>query len=161
MRRTAAVEVRAEHFDPDRGCLRVPNPKGGEKRAFDLPLSGPLLDLVRHRIEENAKLTDGTPWLFPASGDAGHVAEVKQDELGRLTGHALRHLYASLAMEAGVPIAELKFLLNHSVSSGGVTMGYLHPSMDHLRGWQSKASDRVLAATGLTWAAGQWPPLST
>jgi hypothetical protein len=40
-----------------------------------------------------------------------------------------------IALEAGVPIAELKFLLNHAVSSGGVTMGYLHPSLHHLRGW--------------------------
>jgi hypothetical protein len=48
----------------------------------------------------------------------------------------LRHICATLALEAGVPIAELKFLLNHAVSSGGVTMGYLHPSLEHLAEWQ-------------------------
>jgi hypothetical protein len=53
MRRTASVEARIEHLDVERGCLRVPNPKGGESRAFDLPLSGTLIDLVRRRIEEN------------------------------------------------------------------------------------------------------------
>jgi hypothetical protein len=44
---------------------------------------------------------------------------------------------------------ELKFLLNHAVSSGGVTMGYLHPSLEHLRGWQERATARILAAIGL------------
>jgi hypothetical protein len=133
-------------------------PEGRGRRAFDVPLSGPLLDLVRHRLEENRAVAPRSPWLFPSGGAAGHVAEVKQDELGRLLGHALRHLYASLAMEAGVPIAELKFLLNHSVSSGGMTMGYLHPSLDYLRGWQEKTSERVLAAVGLAWEPGRWPP---
>jgi hypothetical protein len=33
MRRTASVEPRIEHFDEERGCLRVPNPKGGESRG--------------------------------------------------------------------------------------------------------------------------------
>jgi len=149
MRRTATIEARIEHFDEERGCLRVPNPKGGERRAFDLPLSGALIDLVRRRVAENRMLYPGSPWLFPSHSGSGHVAEVRDDALGEFVGHALRHLYATLALEAGVPIAELKFLLNHAVSSGGVTMGYLHPSLDHLRGWQEKATARILSAVGL------------
>lgn len=31
MRRTAACEARVEHLDLERGCLRVPNPKGGRR----------------------------------------------------------------------------------------------------------------------------------
>ena len=57
---------------------------------------------------------------------------------------------SSTNLEAGVPIAELKFLLNHAVSSGGVTMGYLHPSLDHLRAWQEKATARILSAIDVT-----------
>jgi integrase len=150
MRRTASVEARIEHFDEERGCLRVPNPKGGESRAFDLPLSGALIDLVRRRIAENRTLDPDSPWLFPSASASGHIAEVRIDALGELVGHALRHLYATFALEAGVPIAELKFLLNHAVSSGGVTIGYLHPSLDHLRGWQEKATARILEAIGVT-----------
>jgi hypothetical protein len=66
----------------------------------------------------------------------------------------LRHLYATLALEAGVPIAELKFLLNHAVSGGGVTMGYLHPSLDHLQGWQEKVTARILWAASFGMGAG-------
>jgi hypothetical protein len=63
-------------------------------------------------------------------------------------------VYATLALEAGVPIAELKFLLDHAVSSGGVTMGYLHPSLEHLRGWQEKATTRVLSTIGISSGPG-------
>lgn len=38
-------------------------------------------------------------------------------------------------------------------------MGYLNPTLDHLRGYQEKASAYVLEALGLDWAQGQWPPL--
>lgn len=37
MRRGAASEARIEHLDLENGFLHVPNPKGGPKRAFDLP----------------------------------------------------------------------------------------------------------------------------
>ncbi len=160
MRRSASAEARIEHFDETRGCLLVPRPKGGAARAFDLPLSRPLLDLVRHRIEGNRALYLRSNWLFPSDSGSGHLAEVQQEELGGLVGHALRHLYATLALEAGVTIAELKFLLNHSASSGGVTMGYLHPSLEHRRRWQEKASFKILAATGLAWTERRWPPVN-
>ncbi len=136
----------------------MPKPKGGESRAFDLPLSGALIDLVRRRIEENRIIDPDSPWLFPSDSASGHVAEVRVDALGDLVGHALRHLYATLALEAGVPIAELKFLLNHAVSSGGVTMGYLHPSLEHLRGWQEKATARIMRAIGHAGISNEWPP---
>lgn len=158
MRRTAAVEARIEHLDLGRCCLRVPNPKGGAARAFDLPLSAPLLDLCRHRAQTNHVLYRGSPWLFPADSRTGRVAEVKEPSL-EFTGHALRHLYASLALEAGVPFAELKMLLNHSHHGLGVTGTYLRPSLDHLRGWQEKASARILEAIGVSWHVGTWPPV--
>lgn len=156
MRRTSACESRVADLDPDSQRLHVPKPKGGASRAFDLPLSGPLADLCGHRAQENPKLHRKAPWLFPADSVSGHVAEVAQHELGELTGHALRHTYATLALQAGVPIAELKFLLNHA--AGNVTMGYLNPSIDHLRIHQERASTYVLGALGLVHEAGTWPP---
>lgn len=156
MRRTSVCEARASELDLGARRLHVPKPKGGAARAFDLPLSGPLADLLGHRLAENPKLHRKSPWLFPADSKSGHVAEVAQHELDGLTGHALRHTYATLALQAGVPIAELKFLLNHA--AGNVTMGYLNPTLDHLRGYQDKASAYVLDALGLEWAEGAWPP---
>lgn len=154
MRRTAACEARLEHFSDD--FLHVPNPKGGEDRAFDLPLSGPLKDLIGHRVAEAPRIDRRTKWVFPSDSKSGHVAEVAQHELNGLTGHALRHLYASLAVQAGVPLLELKYLLNHAASN--VTMGYIHVGIDHLRPYQEKASSYILSALGLDWTEGTWPP---
>jgi integrase len=156
MRRTAGVTARREHVAASGEALHVPRPKGGAARKFDLPLSRALEDLVAFRMEENELIFRRSPWLFPSNSKSGHVSEVQQAELGDLTGHALRHTYATLAIEAGVPLAELKFLLNHAADS--VTMGYLHPSMEHLRGLQEKASRYILAKLGLWHEYGMWPP---
>lgn len=156
MRRTSACEARISDLNLDGLFLHVPKPKGGAARAFNLPLSGPLADLLGHRLHEAPRLQRKTPWLFPAESKSGHVSEVAQHELDGLTGHALRHTYATLALQAGAPIAELKFLLNHAADN--VTMGYLNPSIDHLRGYQKHASTYILNAIGLEWNASQWPP---
>lgn len=158
MRRTAACTARAEHVDLVARVLRVPLPKGGAERAFDLPLSAPLVDLLRHRLAENEILKRGTPWLFPSPSKSGHATETREAKLGGLHGHALRHAFAKLAREAGVPIAELKLLLNHRLPGGDVTFGYLELGRDHLREFQERASANILAAVRLKWTAGSWPP---
>ena len=154
MRRTASFEARRDDRNGD--VLHVPKPKGGAARAFDLPLSKALQDLLDHREAEANKIKRRTPWLFPSDSKTGHVQEVQQEELGGLTGHALRHCYGTLAVQAGVPLLELKYLLNHA--SGDVTMGYLNPSSDHLREYQEKATAYVLEQIGLTHEPGTWPP---
>ncbi|HEL4163764.1 TPA: tyrosine-type recombinase/integrase [Stenotrophomonas maltophilia] len=156
MRRTSACEARGSDLDLTSGRLHVPKPKGGSTRAFDLPLSGPLADLLGHRVEENPRLHRKTPWLFPAESKSGHVAEVAQHELDGLTGHALRHTFATLAVQAGVPLLELKYLLNHAASN--VTMGYIHVGPEHLRKHQETASRYILEQLGLEWTKGEWPP---
>lgn len=156
MRRTSSCEARATDLHLDNRRLHVPKPKGGAQRAFDLPLSGPLADLLGHRLKENPKVQRKTQWLFPADSESGHVAEVAQHELGGLTGHALRHTFATLAVQSGVPLLELKYLLNHAASN--VTMGYIHVGHEHLLKHQETASRYILAALGLEWTEGQWPP---
>lgn len=157
MRRSATCEVCIEHLNEQSDTLYIPKPKGGAARAFDLPLSNALQDLIKHRINNNKQRYRDTLWLFPGNSAAGHVTEIYQQELNNLTGHALRHLYATLALEAGVPIAELKFLLNHAI--GNVTMGYLHPSVDYLRTLQEKATIKILDTLGLVYTEGHWPPV--
>lgn len=155
MRRSAACEARVEHINVKAAVLHVPNPKGGTSRAFDLPLSRPLLDLVRWRVRENEALYPDTPWLFPARSKRGHLYEVKDAKLDGLTGHALRHAFTSLASEV-VPIAELKLLLNHKIND--VTFGYMQRRLDRLRDLQERASARILEAVGMEWTPGSWPP---
>jgi integrase len=76
MRRTATCQALAAHVDLQAAALHVPRPKGGEDRAFDVPLSTPLVDLLRHRLAENEAIDRGTPWLFPSiTGKGGHMME--------------------------------------------------------------------------------------
>ncbi len=86
MRRTALCEAR--RADLGDGHLHVPNPKGGSSKKFDLPLSTALADLLAHREAVADSVRRKTPYLFPADSASGRVAEVKQHELGDLTGHA-------------------------------------------------------------------------
>lgn len=156
MRRTSVCEARASDLHLERRVLHVPRPKGGAQRAFDLPLSGPLADLLGHRLADSPKLHRKSPWLFPADSKSGHVAEVAQRELDGLTGHALRHCFSTLAVQAGVPLLELKYLLNHAANN--VTMGYIHVGPKHLRKYQELASSYILDQLGLQWTPGTWPP---
>ncbi len=156
MRRTSACEARVVDLDIGSKRLHVPKPKGGAQRAFDLALSDALSDLLGHRLRESPRLQRKGQWLFPADSKSGHVAEVAQHELGGLTGHALRHCYSTLAVEAGVPLLELKYLLNHAASN--VTMGYIHVGHDHLLKYQQTASRHVLERLGLVHEPGTWPP---
>jgi hypothetical protein len=76
-------------------CIRIPAPKGGEEKAFDLVLSRPMLRVLwrarnasRRIHAENAKT-----WVF--SHPLGHVRGDHLTKLGVAGNHALRRAYAS------------------------------------------------------------------
>lgn len=133
MRRGAAREAQVKDFDPENGFLHVPNPKGGPKRAFDLPLSSYMVDVLQARIAENRlRFGPECPWIFPAQrGKHGHIMGVASKELP--SPHVMRHSFATAAQAAGLPDYDIKLLLNHKLS--GVTGGYIHGTAlgDHLR----------------------------
>jgi integrase len=117
LRRTDVLTARPEYLNAQRPSLRLPSPKGGEDRAFELPLSKPMLECLK-RVRELGQTffpAESKQWLFPAPG--GHIGEVKEE--GRLklshTGHALRHSFRTLAAAAGIDRLRLKILMNHAV----------------------------------------------
>lgn len=128
MRRGAASEARVEHLDLVNRFLHVPNPKGGPKRAFDLPLSAFLVEMLRQRVEENAAVFGKDyPWLFPSHfSDKGHITQAHVTGEGLVNPHALRHSYATAAAAVGMDPFTIKLLLNHQLP--GVTGGYIHGS---------------------------------
>lgn len=144
MRKGAASEARVEHFDAKAGFLHVPDPKGGPKRAFDLPLSGYLVKLLEARIAENRQIFGpNCPWVFPSHfSDTGHVTECALRELP--TPHVHRHSFATAAQAAGLPDFDIKLLLNHKLSD--VTGGYIHGTAlgDHLRECQERITAYLL-----------------
>jgi len=75
LRSTDARTVRWEHVDFEAGTIHRPKPKGGEDRAFTVPVAQVVLDLLRRRREEN--MDDGG-WVFPSRDMRGRRTYVKQ-----------------------------------------------------------------------------------
>lgn len=117
LRRTDVVTARWKNLNIARPSLKLPSPKGGDERAFELPLSTAMLECLdrAHEFGRTYFPEESTEWIFPALG--GHVAEVKEEGRQKLshTGHALRHSFRTLAAAAGVDRLRLKILMNHAI----------------------------------------------
>lgn len=123
------------------GCIRRPKPKGGEDRAFTVPLSTAALDILRRRRADNCQMfPDDDGWAFPTrdmKGQITHVQEMKEkpkEPFGRMPSpHRLRDTFATAASEAGLETREVKLFMNHVATKGDVTDGYIRNSEEHLR----------------------------
>lgn len=148
LRSTDAKTVRWEDVDLEKGTIHRPEPKGGKKRAFTVPLAKYVVEMLKARRAQNAVIFgDDRGWVFPAirsKGKVSHVREVKEQRNARgekgwkkvsyLPGpHALRHTFATAGYEALLRELDLKVLMNHAAPKGDVTRGYVHVGEDHLR----------------------------
>jgi integrase len=123
----AMKRARWEHLNVKRRALRIPAPKGGAERAFDIPLSRHML-VALNRAKRAGRVLHpelAREWIFPAATSTGHIAEHKEKRrvLDKY-GHDLRHSFATLAAAVGVNKLFIKLLLNHKLSSD-VTDGYI------------------------------------
>lgn len=151
-RPTALQEIKPSHVDFRRRTLHVPRPKGGSKRAFDIPLSREMIRCLVRAIRFGREMypAHATEWVFPADSASGHLAETKEDrnELSKW-GNDLRQTFRTIATAAGVSEFDAKLLMNHSIS--GVNAGYVtrHKLLeDHLRSQQQAISSVVFSALG-------------
>jgi integrase len=151
-RPTAMKSVRPEDFDCKRRVLHIAKPKGGSKRAFDIPLSRQIIRAIIRVMRHGRKMHPNAAgaWLFPAESKSGHIEEHKEDraDLSKW-GNDLRQSYRTLATIAGVSEVDAKLLMNHSIP--GVNSGYItrHKLLeDHLRHQQQAISDVMLLHFG-------------
>lgn len=146
LRSTDAATVRWDDIKFDKRTLHRPCPKGGEDKAFDIPLSDFLIDLLQRRKQENPiAYGKKCPWVFPTldrHGRVSHVSELK--EAGQPSPHRLRDTFATAAHEAGVLLFDTKILMNHALPVGDVTEGYMRPTMEHLAAQQERISRFLL-----------------
>lgn len=158
LRRNDGKSIRWEHVDLDAGTIHRPKPKGGEDRAFTVPVSSFVLQILRRRRRENpmiCPLGDGG-FVFPGrpiGGEATHVSEAREqrwDENGKKlpsmpSPHRLRHTFATAGHEAYLRELDLKILMNHAQPRGDVTHGYIRVSVDHLRDCTEKITEFLLS----------------
>jgi integrase len=129
LRRQSLVELRWENLRLpvfENRAFRIPTPKGGEEKAFDLILSVPMIQCLGRARRASRKLfpEQAKTWVF--ASERGHVSGDHLRRLGVQCNHALRRAYASEARAAGVPMDSIGRLLNHS--AGGVTAHYVRGS---------------------------------
>jgi integrase len=146
LRSTDAATIRWHDINSKGRKLHRPAPKGGDDRAFDVPLSDFLTEILERRKSENPILYGkNCPWVFPAfdrHGKISHVSELK--EAGQPSPHRLRDTFATAAHEAGVAPFDIKILMNHVLPQGDVTEGYMRPTPDHLLMQQKRISEFLL-----------------
>ena len=148
-RPSALQAVQPHHVNFRRRILHIPKPKGGAKRAFDIPLSREMiLCLVRAmRFGRQIYRSQAAEWIFPADSDSGHLVEQKEDRATLSKwGNDLRQSFRTIATAAGVSEFDAKLLMNHAIP--GVNAGYItrHKLLeDHLRAQQQQISSAVFA----------------
>lgn len=150
-RPAALSRARWDQLDLRRGVLHFPDPKGGRAKAFDMPLSRPMLRCL-WRARRAGRLVDETraaTFIFPAIvSESGHMEEWREDraELSKW-GADLRQTYATMAQAVGVPLFFIKVLMNHS-AGGDVTLGYvtLQALSQQVRGYQEEISRHIVKA---------------
>ncbi len=140
--------ARFDHVDLRQRILHVPKPKGGEERAFDIPLSREMIrSLVRAiRFGRAIYPEQARTWLFPADSEAGHLVEHKENrkDLSKWGGD-LRQTYRTIGQAAGVSEVDMHLLMNHSLPN--VNVGYITRHkllLDHLRKQQQAISGLIL-----------------
>ena len=150
--RPRSRKSRPKHINFRKRTLSVPKPKGGSKRAFDIPLSREMVRCLVRAIRFGREMypLQATEWVFPADSESGHLAETKEDRDGLSKwGNDLRQTFRTIATAAGVSDFDAKLLMNHSIP--GVNAGYItrHKLLeDHLRRQQQAISSAAFAALG-------------
>jgi len=143
LRRNDAATIRWEHVNLEAGTLFRPNPKGGRKRAFTVPLSDFMIEILKRRMIENEIFFPKSLWVFPAKSSSGHIAEPKEKSI-KWSCHRLRDTYTTAANSAGLSPYDIETLTNHRPPKSSVTAGYINQGIEQLRDSQQKVTDYLL-----------------
>jgi integrase len=117
LRKKEVLSLPWEEVDLEQGSVRLLHTKSGRSRTVALnSLAHELLRKIKQEAEP------GCPWVFPARVGAGHMVDPRKPlaramvraGISDLRPHDLRRSFASLAVNAGVDIYQIKDLLGHS-----------------------------------------------
>lgn len=149
--RPGALKVaEVEQLDLRRRVLHIPAPKGGAKKAFDIPLSRSMIRCLIRAIRLGRQMHPDAAeqWIFAADSLDGHLVEQKEDrDVLSKYGNDLRQTFRTVGQAAEVSEIDIHILMNHSLQ--GVNAGYITKSAlleDHLRRQQERISQVTLQA---------------
>jgi integrase len=153
LRSADARTLRWENVDFEAQRLHIPEPKGGKKRAFDLPLSRRVAALLRERRKAHEEsLTKrllpphAEPWVFGAWSKSGHIVEPRVPVEGvPYIVHGLRNTFANVGRTAGVDEVYVGTLMNHTQPSRTMAQRYGNVVVDELRGPAQRIEDAMFA----------------
>ena len=160
--------LRFEYVDFDDHTLHLPNPKGGEAKAFTIPLSKTPYATLERRQRDNAKdLGRGDEgWGgFPGNrfeGEVGPVAELRQATttrrngkrvpVGRFRSRTCTRCAApgskAIANDEGITEPRPHVLSNHSFGSHNVNATYISQHIDHLAACAKKIDAGIRVGSG-------------
>jgi integrase len=144
LRRNDVATMRWVDVDLGNATLFVPAPKGGKAKAFSLPLSDSLVELLRRRKAENDELFPESSWVFPAASASGHIREPRIEVPGlKWTPHDLRRTFITVAESLDISGFAIKALVNHSQPGGDVTAGYISLDVERLREPMQLITDKL------------------
>lgn len=138
-RKNSVLTLRWSQVDVQNGIINYQNDGGPRtnKRRVAVPMSDALLSFIKSCWE--SRIQD--EWVLdkPFSVQR-HFDEVKRiafertgnEKFTRVTPHTLRHTWASLAAQAGVPMFQVAGVLGDTLQT--VMRVYAHHGPDHLRG---------------------------
>jgi len=166
----ALQRAEVAHFNFARRVLHIPRPKGGAKRAFDIPLSREMVCCLVRAMRAGRMLhpEQAERWIFAADSAEGHLVEHKEPR-ERLSkwGNDLRQSYRTLGQAAGLSDVDMHLLMNHRLP--GVNAGYITRDKlmgDHLRAAQQRLSSYIVVYGGAVPKDGYlreraWPRLAS
>jgi integrase len=145
-RDAATREMRWEHVNLDKETVFFPHPKGGEIRAFSLPLNPQMLAVLRYvrTFSTESWAFPGSEWVFPAHSVSGHVMESKEQRKSKvlLNPHALRRTFISCGYEV-VPNKYISFIANHACKDT-ITDEYFEPTLESVKKHLTTVGDHIV-----------------
>jgi integrase len=126
-RKTEVLSARWQHFDLIEGIWLKPSALTKQGKSHRMPLSQVVIDLLI-----NIKKDSTTEFVFPNRTKTNHLLDIKkswdtirkENNLGDVRIHDLRHTYASILVSGGLSLPVIGALLGHSQPS--TTARYSH-----------------------------------
>lgn len=129
------MELRNVNFA--RGEIFVPEPKGGKRKAYTIPLPDELRPMLQRLKDAGAKVT----WAKPTEKGTKPLALQWRDLLDRCglrehTFHSTRVTFITRGCRAGIPEGMMRRLVNHA--SAEIHAIYQRVGIEDLRAWRPK-----------------------